>query len=36
MGGMFGEGEHPYRRRGEGWDRVLIGKNLGKGIIFEM
>jgi len=29
-------GEHPYRRRGGGWDRELISGKWGKGITFEV
>jgi len=31
-----GEGKHPYRRRGGGWDRGFMAGKLGKGITSEM
>jgi len=34
--GNVGVGEHPYRRRGGGWDRGLMAEKPGKGITFEM
>jgi len=35
-GGVVGEGEHPYRRKGRGWDRGLLNRKPAKGIKFEM
>jgi len=35
-GGLTGEEEHPYRRRGGEWDRGLMSGKLGKGITLEM
>jgi len=34
--GVVGEGEHPYRRRGEGWDMGLMDRKPRKRITFEM
>jgi len=29
-GGVDGEGKHPYRRRGGGWDRGLMSEKKGR------
>jgi len=34
--GVIGEGEHPYRQRGGGWNRILMNGKLRKEIKFEI